>query len=196
MTALALLDGTLVSGSRDKSLRTWDVGAGELCLNTQMEVAHKDWVNALASKFDQSEVYSAAKDGVVKVWRNKGQKMTCVAQIQGSAHSINAVAGLDEQYGAMFAFGGQEKQVKIWVRRERSPRAQQKPDQEMEEVFERAYLDRNTDNDEEFAAKNEEIKQAFATVESSRATQHQYVRSQTSLSGLGEYASNTQVRRR
>lgn len=51
VTSLALLEGVLVSGSRDKSLRTWDI-TSEQCQNVQMEVAHKDWINTLASKYD------------------------------------------------------------------------------------------------------------------------------------------------
>lgn len=78
VTSLAMLDGCLVSGSRDKMVRVWD---HQRLSQVQVEQAHNDFVNVLETDQDQKEMYSGCKDGTVKVWRMKQGKIRCLAQI-------------------------------------------------------------------------------------------------------------------
>ena len=54
----------IVSGSRDKTLRVWDVTEG-LCLQTMR--AHTGWVNCVGVLPD-GRVVSGSRDKTLKVW--------------------------------------------------------------------------------------------------------------------------------
>ena len=60
---------TLVSGSRDKNLRLYDLQQNNFpeisnCLN-----AHNDHINVLETDESQKYLYSGSRDGIVKVWQ-------------------------------------------------------------------------------------------------------------------------------
>ena len=78
VTSLALLDDSLISGSRDKNLRCWDY---KNSMNKDFIVnAHSDWINTLETDHLHKEMYSGSKDGIVKVWRCPNKtKLKCVA---------------------------------------------------------------------------------------------------------------------
>ena len=68
--ALALafsLDGNiLASGSKDSTIKLWDITTGEL-LNT-LET-HSDSVRSLAFAADGNKLVSGSEDGTIKIWR-------------------------------------------------------------------------------------------------------------------------------
>mmetsp|Transcript_48873 Transcript_48873/g.35971 ORF Transcript_48873/g.35971 Transcript_48873/m.35971 type:complete len:96 (-) Transcript_48873:492-779(-) len=68
VTSLAVLDSYLVSGSRDKNLRCWDANLSQGKLSDAMQ-AHSDYINALETDHEGTEMYSGGKDGIVKVWK-------------------------------------------------------------------------------------------------------------------------------
>ena len=118
VTSLAIVKDTLISGSRDKNLRGWDK---QLFTNKQsMDVmsAHSEWINALETDHDNREMYSASKDGIVKVWKIKQKQLKCVASLATpSTASINTICKIDRQFGKMFACGSTDKQLRIWKQR-------------------------------------------------------------------------------
>lgn len=78
VTSLAILDQSLVSGSRDKNLRCWNYES-QMSNVTDVMGAHSDWINTLETDIDQKELYSGSKDGIVKVWKIKHKKLRCMA---------------------------------------------------------------------------------------------------------------------
>ena len=67
MTCLAFSsDGKqLLSGSKDRTLRLWDVARGK---KVQTFVGHDNWVTAAALSADGKRVLSVSDDGSVKLW--------------------------------------------------------------------------------------------------------------------------------
>jgi WD40 repeat protein len=64
VTSLAIMGDTLVSGSKDKNLRFWDMNTS-LCKTTTYN-AHKDFITCMAQ--DKKYIYSGCKDGTIKAW--------------------------------------------------------------------------------------------------------------------------------
>lgn len=46
-----------------------------------MEEAHNDWINCLETSAETRELYSGSKDGAVKVWAMKNDRLTCMAKL-------------------------------------------------------------------------------------------------------------------
>ena len=112
VTSLAMLDGTLISGSRDKNLRCWDPSQG--VKNQDIMSAHQDWVNSLETDFEKKEMYSGGKDGVVKVWKIKKKKLKCMAGLSSNSGAINCLSKIDRGFGKMFAQGSSDKSIRMW----------------------------------------------------------------------------------
>jgi WD40 repeat protein len=113
VTSLAILDNTLVSGSRDKNLRCWDYSNLSNRYSDVMQ-AHSDWINALETDFENKEMYSGGKDGVVKVWRSKNSKLKCMASLSSNSGGINTLCKIDRSFGKMFAQGSSDKSIRMW----------------------------------------------------------------------------------
>lgn len=64
-TGAPLAGNLLVSASRDKSLRIWDVTSG-YCVKTLS--AHSDWVRTVAPSFDGHWLVSAGNDQAARLW--------------------------------------------------------------------------------------------------------------------------------
>lgn len=122
VTSLAMLNGgaTLVSGSRDKNLRLYDLqspGFPELSHNL---TAHSDHINVLEADASQQTLYSGSRDGVVKVWQlaNGGTELQPVAAMEGNSQgtSINTICklNLSEAHGKAFACGSSDKSIRIF----------------------------------------------------------------------------------
>ena len=80
---------TLVSGSRDKNLRLYDLSQegfpeADSCLQ-----AHNDHINVLEADESQQLLYSGSRDGIVKVWSlNQNQatpELQMHATLEGNA---------------------------------------------------------------------------------------------------------------
>lgn len=79
-------DNRILSGSRDATVREWDVRTGK-CIHTL--TGHTDWVKCLA--VDEDILISGSCDGRTKVWSlARGQ---CMATLLGGPHSgsVNSV---------------------------------------------------------------------------------------------------------
>ena len=122
---------TLVSASRDKTLKIWDVTTG-YCLKTLK--GHTEWVRAVTPSIDGRWLLSAGNDMIPRLWdANSGEvKITflghehvleAVAFAPGSSYvHLASVAGYKKSppassSGEFIATGGRDKIIKIWDNR-------------------------------------------------------------------------------
>ena len=104
VTSLALMGGgtTLVSGSRDKNLRVYDL-RNPIPENFDNVInAHNDHINTLETDRDQNYLYSGSKDGIVKVWSlnqtsPSTRELTCLSTLEGNAQHqpVNTICKLN-----------------------------------------------------------------------------------------------------
>ena len=100
VTGLAAIGNKLVSGSKDKNLRLWNLehSIGNLKNTTH---AFNDYVTTLQSTFPSNTgdnslpiFYSGSKDGQVKVGSIKNDKIEFVGGILAHTQSVNAISPL------------------------------------------------------------------------------------------------------
>lgn len=118
----------LVSASRDKSLRIWDVSTG-YCVKTIR--GHADWVRDVSPSYDGRFLLSAGVDQTARIWdASSGEpKATllghehviecCVFAPPASYEHLAAMAGLKKPPPAsssaeFIATGSRDKSIKIW----------------------------------------------------------------------------------
>jgi WD40 repeat protein len=77
----------LISGSKDKSIRLWDMRSGVSCGVLE---GHTDWVIALAVSHDGQQLASGSKDQTVRIW-NRSTAAACDI-LRGHSGSVTAVA--------------------------------------------------------------------------------------------------------
>jgi platelet-activating factor acetylhydrolase IB subunit alpha len=126
-----LSGNTLVSASRDKTLKIWDVTTG-YCLKTLK--GHTDWVRAVSPSIDGRWLLTAGNDQIPRLWdANTGEvKITflghehvleCVAFAPSAAYvHLASIAGYKKppplsSSGEFLATGGRDKIIKIWDNR-------------------------------------------------------------------------------
>ena len=118
----------LVSASRDKSLRIWDVSTG-YCLKTLR--GHADWVRDVYPSFDGRWLLSAGNDQTARIWdASNGQNTVtltghehviecCVFAPPSAYQHLAVLAGLKKPPAAsssaeFIATGSRDKSIKIW----------------------------------------------------------------------------------
>ena len=118
----------LVSASRDKTLRIWDVTTG-YCVKTLR--GHSDWVRDVAASFDGRWLLSVGNDQTGRLWdassgENKivflGHEHTiecCIFAPAASYGHLAALAGLKKppsasSSGEFLATGSRDKTIRIW----------------------------------------------------------------------------------
>lgn len=119
---------TLVSASRDRSLKIWDVSTG-YCIKTLR--GHSEWVRDVAPSWDGRWLFSCGDDQVGRLWDvGSGEckepflghehVVECCAIAPGSSYPhLSALAGVKKppaasSSGEYFATGGRDKVVKLW----------------------------------------------------------------------------------
>lgn len=108
ITSLATYKNNLVSASRDKNIKKWDISENvnyPVILN-----AHNDWVNCVSTDNNQKNLYSSGKEGKIKVWRGQNS-IRCVGEIPGHPSSVNCMASLQSNE---LISGGTDKFIKVW----------------------------------------------------------------------------------
>jgi platelet-activating factor acetylhydrolase IB subunit alpha len=97
----------LISGSRDKTIKMWDVSVGS-CLFTL--IGHDNWVRGLIFHSGGKYILSASDDKTIRVWdiKNKRNSKTL------NAH-LHFVTSLDFHKSAPYVISGSVDQtVKVW----------------------------------------------------------------------------------
>lgn len=115
----------LVSISRDRSIRIWEVGTG-FCMKT-IESANGDWIRCLAPSFDGSMVLSGGSDQVARIhdinsgtrkieFRGHENVVECVAYAPPASHShLSKLLGMTvTKTTAFIATGSRDKTIKLW----------------------------------------------------------------------------------
>ncbi|KAI9683871.1 MAG: protein with putative role during mitosis [Trizodia sp. TS-e1964] len=118
----------LVSASRDKTLRIWDVSTG-YCVKTMR--GHADWVRDVSPSFDGRWLISVGNDQTGRLWdASSGEAKStflghehvieccCIAPPATYAH-LSALAGLKKAPPAsssaeFIATGSRDKSIKLW----------------------------------------------------------------------------------
>ncbi|XP_037093242.1 lissencephaly-1 homolog [Pollicipes pollicipes] len=97
----------LASGSRDKTIKIWDVGSGQ-CLFTL--IGHDNWVRGLVFHPGGQFLLSASDDKTVRVWSLKARR--CHRTLEAHQHFCTS---LDMHASAPFVVTGSVDQtVKVW----------------------------------------------------------------------------------
>lgn len=126
-----LSGNTLVSASRDKTLRIWDVTTG-YCLKTLK--GHTDWVRCVTPSIDGRWLLSAGKDQIPRLWDTATGEvkitflghehvLECVAFAPSTAYvHLASIASYKKpppisSSGEFIATGGRDKIIKIWDNR-------------------------------------------------------------------------------
>ena len=100
-----LTDGTLASGSNDKTIKIWNPKTG-VCIHTLQ--GHTDSVSALAQLIDGT-LASGSNDQTIKIWNPKTG--VCIRTLQGHTAYVYALAQLAD---GTLASGSYDKTIKIW----------------------------------------------------------------------------------
>ncbi|MDC0749676.1 WD40 repeat domain-containing protein [Polyangium mundeleinium] len=118
------LDGKyLASGSRDKTVRIWDVAAGTEKLRLP---EHGDAVTAVAFSPDGKLLASGSADKSARVWdaTTGTSRQTFVDKHAGRTESVNELAFSPD--GTQLAVGGSDNTLRLWDLATGEPRAMQK----------------------------------------------------------------------
>ncbi|KAB7494522.1 Lissencephaly-1-like protein [Armadillidium nasatum] len=97
----------LISGSRDKTIKVWDVGIG-ICLFTL--IGHDNWVRGLVVHPGGKFILSASDDKTIRTWDIKNKR--CQKTLDSHAHFCTSI---DIRPGTPFVISGSVDQtIKVW----------------------------------------------------------------------------------
>lgn len=100
-------EGLLATGSRDTTVKLWDIETGE-CLYTFSGHLHR--VKSVAFSPDGKILASASDDGTLKLWDI--QSKNCVQTLNGHTDWVLSVAFSPD--GKMLVSAGSDRTVKLW----------------------------------------------------------------------------------
>lgn len=97
----------LLTGSRDKTIKLWDTGSGQL-LSTL--VGHDNWVRGLVVHPSGKYLVSASDDKTMKIWDLKTGR--CVKTIEAHSHFVTCLSYCNTT--PLVATGSVDQSLKIW----------------------------------------------------------------------------------
>lgn len=134
--------GVLVSGSKDKSMKFWDINERRPMF--YQEDAHKAGITAMGS--DEAYIYTGCKDNIVKAWQFKEltkdqideqenlmpseseskemldlerqygkYKVDVSSYMIGHEGQVNSICAMNDEYSSIFT-GSSDKSLKLWRR--------------------------------------------------------------------------------
>lgn len=117
----------LLSASRDKTIKMWEVASG-YCVKTY--TGHREWVRMIRINVDGTLMASCSNDHSVRIWcinskesklelREHDHTVECIAWApETAAAAINEAAGADNKKGShpgpFLASGSRDKTIRIW----------------------------------------------------------------------------------
>jgi WD40 repeat protein len=97
----------LVSGSRDQTIKIWQLETGELIRTLK---GHRDAVHAVALSPDEQIIASGSADNTIKLWHLATGEL--LATFTGHSNTVTALAFTAS--GEMLVSGSLDKTIKIW----------------------------------------------------------------------------------
>jgi len=85
----SLGDSFLYSGSRDKSIKLWNISADDIQQTKIIHTVHQDWVNSLC--IHNNILFSACRDGMVGNWAVDSLNPLSATLTQAHPMSINSI---------------------------------------------------------------------------------------------------------
>ena len=98
---------TLVSGSRDKTIKVWNLHTGKLSRNF---AGHSDTVETVAISADGHIIVSGSRDKTIKVWNLHTREL--IRTLAGHSDQVYCVAISAD--GQIIVSGGSEETIKVW----------------------------------------------------------------------------------
>lgn len=98
---------SVVSSSKDKVLKLWDVTSGE---KLRTFSGHTDWVTGVAFSPDGQKIMSCSDDKTVRLWEVATGKR--IRSLSGRDEIVNSVAFAPD--GKLAVFGGNDKALTLW----------------------------------------------------------------------------------
>ncbi|MCJ8282843.1 MAG: WD40 repeat domain-containing protein, partial [Rivularia sp. ALOHA_DT_140] len=99
----------LVSASRDKTIKVWNLKQGELLCTLK---GHEDGVYAVAINYDEQIIASGSADNTIKLWHLETGEL--LSSFTGHSNTVTALAF--NESGNTLVSGSLDKTIKIWQR--------------------------------------------------------------------------------
>lgn len=106
ITGIIKYNNTIVSSSKDRSIKQWDNNGNFLC---DINNAHTDWITCLEPDLDNNHVFSGGKEGKIKVWR--GETLKQIGELLGLNSSIHCLASIPNN---ILISAASDKTFKLW----------------------------------------------------------------------------------
>jgi WD40 repeat protein/tRNA A-37 threonylcarbamoyl transferase component Bud32 len=100
-------DKTLVSGSRDKTIKVWNLQTGELKFTLN---GHSNWVSSLAISHDAKILASGSGDKNIKIWNLETRELK--STLNGHSNGINSL--IISHDGKTLVSGSDDTTIKVW----------------------------------------------------------------------------------
>ncbi|KAL7916620.1 hypothetical protein GGI35DRAFT_485739 [Trichoderma velutinum] len=97
----------LASGSRDQTLKVWDLDTGE-CL--QQMAGHRGFILSVDFSHDSSQLVSASSDHTIRIWHTESGE--CIKILTG--HSNIVTTAIFSPDATLIASGSEDSTVRVW----------------------------------------------------------------------------------
>ena len=109
-----LSNGNLMSGSRDSTIKTWDIQKGIVIKSLKI---YSYWINILIKSPLTNEIISCSFDnyGMVKLWDTKNGRL--INELNGHSNSACCLIIIESGvFTGYFVTGSFDKTIRLWTR--------------------------------------------------------------------------------